>query len=1011
MTGERNGADVPRLLQSLAAVCRAHPIAEKVLVVPSYQVGHVILDALADITGGWLNFRLATPLSLALDVAAPRMAAEGRTLISPALREAILLQLYEVLDKRFFPPRPTPGILAALGHSIEEIRLAGLPARDLQILRTTDPNKAADLEATLTRYETELDRAKVVDVPAVFRMATEARTDRAWLLLLPVSLRVSGVASEFLRDGNLGTILELDEDPVLGLDPPPDRVGTAPPGPEAAISPLSFVFEHETALPTRPSIAIFAAVGERTECREVLRRILAQAGRLDQAELLLADYGGYAPLLDDLRAELGGLPMTFAGGLPASRSGPARAVAAFARWIRDGFPELTLRRLLIAGDLRAPDGMTGRRAARILRAAQVGLGADRYALCLDGYCEEVRDELADTEDLADAERLAVRLEEATTARTWILDLLGLVPTGAAPVEAFLAAVRGLLDRHVAVRSAEDAVTVAQLLDLCTGDPRYGTAPVSAVEAAERLLVGVDGITVGASGPRPGHLHVSGIRTGGYAGRPNTFLLGLDEGRFPGAVFQDPILADLERERLGIELAGGRSAARSLDALYAFGECVARLRGNLTLSYAAFDLTDGRRRFPSPVLLQAHRLRTGDPRAAYEDLVTAIGPPVGFAGASPPLDASDWWVTAIHQDGRLRDARESVLRAYPDLARGAQAEAARAGATATPFDGRLRPDPARDPRVNGGLVVSASRLECYPSCPHKYFLKYVLRVEPPEDAVVEPGIWLDAMTRGSLLHDFYHRFLADLARRGEHPDPTKHLAEGVRVLDACIADVRRRIPPPSEAVFRLEVEHLHRSVQVFLAGEATERATNRPGHFEVAFGLEPAGDLGTPTPITITLPGGTIALRGKIDRIDQLPQPHAWEVWDYKTGSARSYARQAYTDGGTHFQHALYAVVAQQLLRRSVDPQATVVGSGYLFPTEKGTGEAIRRDPARAPEALAVLDQILDLIRDGVFLGTEAWCESCDYAPVCGRWGAARWKALEAAGDPAALRLNEVWDHV
>lgn len=82
MTGDHDGAEAPRLMQSLARVCREYPTAEKVLVVAGYQVGHAMLGTLARVTGGWLNIRLATPLTLAVDVAAPRMAAEGRVLLA-----------------------------------------------------------------------------------------------------------------------------------------------------------------------------------------------------------------------------------------------------------------------------------------------------------------------------------------------------------------------------------------------------------------------------------------------------------------------------------------------------------------------------------------------------------------------------------------------------------------------------------------------------------------------------------------------------------------------------------------------------------------------------------------------------------------------------------------------------------------------------------------------------------------------------------------------------------------
>ena len=52
--------------------------------------------------------------------------------------------------------------------------------------------------------------------------------------------------------------------------------------------------------------------------------------------------------------------------------------------------------------------------------------------------------------------------------------------------------------------------------------------------------------MGGLGPRGGCLHVAHVLAGGHSGRPHTFIVGLDDGRFPGVGLQDPILLDEER---------------------------------------------------------------------------------------------------------------------------------------------------------------------------------------------------------------------------------------------------------------------------------------------------------------------------------------------------------------------------------------------------------------------------------------------------------------------------------
>ena len=103
--------------------------------------------------------------------------------------------------------------------------------------------------------------------------------------------------------------------------------------------------------------------------------------------------------------------------------------------------------------------------------------------------------------------------------------------------------------------------------------------------------------VGGLGPRAGHLHVAHVLAGGHSGRPHTFIVGLDDGRFPGAGLQDPILLDEERKKLSENLmTSSRALAKRIDL---FARLLARLRGTVTLSYSCYDLADDREMFPSP----------------------------------------------------------------------------------------------------------------------------------------------------------------------------------------------------------------------------------------------------------------------------------------------------------------------------------------------------------------------------------------------------------------------------
>src|SRR5690606_25265364 len=256
------------------------------------------------------------------------------------------------------------------------------------------------------------------------------------------------------------------------------------------------------------------------------------------------------------------------------------------------------------------------------------------------------------------------------------------------------------------------------------------APAALVEAAGAWLEAPEGeplprlalrlrrwlaeVPVGQGEPQPGALHLASLEHGGYAGRPYLFVVGLDEGRFPGKGGADPLLLDGDRARLPGELPSSASRQqwrrRSLEAL------VARAGGTLTCSFAAWDPVEGQEVAPSPALLDLFRQATGAPQADYTALREALGAPAGRVPAP----------------GGARLARpegEGLQQAFPFLAAGQRAREARASPVLTAYDGLVTPAGSLDPRT-GGEAVSAGRLESLATCPLQYFFRYVLKVAPP-----------------------------------------------------------------------------------------------------------------------------------------------------------------------------------------------------------------------------------------------------------------------------------------
>jgi ATP-dependent helicase/DNAse subunit B len=275
----------------------------------------------------------------------------------------------------------------------------------------------------------------------------------------------------------------------------------------------------------------------------------------------------------------------------------------------------------------------------------------------------------------------------------------------------------------------------------------------------------------------------------------------------------------------------------------------------------------------------------------------------------------------------------------------------------------------------------------------------------DDAEPDPDVWLDPMTRGSLLHDLFARIMREIRDRKETPSPRLH-GDRLRALgEQALATHRALVPPPSDGVYEREARELQDDLALFLKFEAEDCEQRRPLGFEVAFGGDPEGEtLGRREPVTIDLGDGLrFQLRGRIDRIDRLADGR-YEIVDYKTGGAflpggldATFAR------GRQLQHALYALAAMALLREK-DASARAVGS-YYFPTARGRRERQVRPAAALEQVSAVLRDLFDLLAAGAFVHTpedDDDCRFCEFDRACGQRAAERAKKKIHQLDNAAL---------
>jgi ATP-dependent helicase/nuclease subunit B len=926
---------VPPLLEVLAELCRTHPLREKIVVVPSLAIGHQIGDALARAGTDWVNLRFETTRTIADAVAGFELAREGWTVLSRAQALAILERACDrVLDDAsyFAELRGRPGLYRAIQKSIDDLRHAGL--RELPASAFEDPRKARDLSRILGAYDEELAERKFVDrfgvLARALRLAESGRVpwrDSEWIVgELQVSASEARLVELVARKAPL----------TLTLSPQAGR-GEG----------LSFV----------------RAVGEENEVRNALRR----AEPFDDAEIIYTTRDPYLALAYELTAEHA-IPATFAEGISTSYTRPGQAVLGFLRWIADDYDAAQLQRVARAGAIVThSEALPPVAFARVLREARIGWGRARYAPRIEAMLVRLQAERTETDSETRIAGIDRRIARGREALVVVRELLAITEdlVSADTIESgqLARATLRFLDRFAATRNEIDGMALAALRRMLQELTRLPEARAARATAIERLREAVSEVHVGASNPRPGHLHVATVRSGGWSGRTNLFVVGLDDAKHPGSGLQDPVVLDAERVALN-----GTIHPHALDLLGdAPSRASAQLRSLLarapdarwTLSWSELDLRERRAGFPARDVLEV--FRDGRVEGTHEELVAAARP-AGFLEAEAPLSLSEW---------ALADRFVRLVR-RPNAP--AAWQAARESDALTEFDGRIRVDPGDiDPRLTD-RIYSASQLEKMARCPFGWFVERVLKIEPLEELERVQDQWLDPRQFGTLVHEVLERTMRELAASAQAPSLAQHAPRMNEIAEERLAWWRTEVPPGTETAYARQADELRATCEIFLRTE--ERLGGRivPRFFELAFGANGS--------FAIALGEHSVKLRGSIDRVDQDTGTGDWEVWDYKTGGLFEYHDAWDLKGGTKLQHVIYARALEQVLReRSLDGR--VQCSGYYFPTTKGGGERAPRTCAPGALELA-LNRLFDVVGSGFFpQPDEGRCSFCPYPDICG----------------------------
>ncbi|MDE0268491.1 MAG: PD-(D/E)XK nuclease family protein, partial [Acidimicrobiaceae bacterium] len=264
------------------------------------------------------------------------------------------------------------------------------------------------------------------------------------------------------------------------------------------------------------------------------------------------------------------------------------------------------------------------------------------------------------------------------------------------------------------------------------------------------------------------------------------VCGLAEGVFPSRHHVNALLPDMERLNTATEL--GLNSARNSDQHREFLSAIASSE-RILLLYPRGDLRRSTENSPSRWLLdiaeatnpQGIRLKGDDLASAtsgwFEEIPSFVS---SLRRMNFPTNEQEYDTHVLfhwyeqHKAGQHNP--RSILQNHivvrrPALKRGFELALARKSSRLTRFDGNLHtdgnlrgaelPNPVSNP-------ISASRLEAWVRCPHAYFVRHILNVEPITDEL--DNYRISPLDLGSVTHEILERWMLEALEADDIPKP-------------------------------------------------------------------------------------------------------------------------------------------------------------------------------------------------------------------------------------------------
>jgi RecB family exonuclease len=502
--------------------------------------------------------------------------------------------------------------------------------------------------------------------------------------------------------------------------------------------------------------------------------------------------------------------------------------------------------------------------------------------------------------------------------------------------------------------------------------------------------------------------------------PLVIIPGLEEGKFPARLRQDPLLLDAERKQLDslpLKLRRGEEEEMLFDMAARSAE------KRLVLITSRLDESSDRECLPSRFFMDfagAVRGKATMLRDLSEENVpgfrsVSLENPAPPAGA-PAIDENEIRIRAICGEPGSKQAFLAVLAGGDAkfLAGPLAFDRARWLRRLTSYDGRLQ-DPelvrwAAEKSLFSAGQISASRVEQYAKCPYQFFLNRVMGIAGWEEEEALEA--MDPRARGTAIHQVLERFLREHAGNKLLSSTWEALRSKLEEQGGMILEEARPAGLP-DLLWEIERDKILHTLENWLAFEKNRAAGGLlPAWLERPFGTFSAKV--TAPSLIIQTEGHQFNFRGKIDRIDLSSDGKHARVIDYKTekipdpmkGKARNPLM-----GGERIQIAIYR---EALASMNDLAKLDVVEGEYLhLKSDDGDPAPITFTDGELADARMRLRGILEILASGIESGVffartkgiirpNGHCRFCDFLCICGKDREQREE--RKANDPAVLNF-------